>query len=219
MKIALIGYGKMGKLVHKVAEEKGHSIVAVIDSKTSGSIAEADVCIDFSVPNAVVKNVELAASLGKNIVVGTTGWHEEMEAIRNIVNRSSIGLLHAPNFSLGIALFLKMIEQTAGLMAPFNQYGVAGIEMHHETKLDAPSGTAKAIASRLKQPVEFSSVRVGHIPGTHSVIYDCPVDTITLTHTARNREGFAEGAITAAEWLEGKKGIFTLDDLIKGLHS
>jgi 4-hydroxy-tetrahydrodipicolinate reductase len=221
MKIALFGYGKMGKLVHNVAQARNHSIVSMIDSKTSCStelLKQADVCIDFSTPQAVLKHVKLAASLKKNIVIGTTGWHEELKEVNDIVRESSIGLLHAPNFSLGIALFLKIIEQTAKVMSPFGQYEVGGIEMHHAEKKDSPSGTAKAIESRLNQPITFSTVRVGHIPGTHSVIYDSPADSITLTHTARSREGFAEGAIRAAEWVEGKKGIFTLDDLLREIY-
>jgi 4-hydroxy-tetrahydrodipicolinate reductase len=221
----------MGKLVHEQAKVKGHSIVAVIDSKTRmsdpstiQSISLCDVCIDFSTPHAVLENVKTLASLKKNMVVGTTGWNDDSEEIQHIVNTSAIGFLHAPNFSLGIALFLKVIEQTAALMAPFGQYEVAGTEIHHSTKLDSPSGTAKAIECRLNHhkqhsPVAFSSIRVGHVPGIHSVMYDSPADTITLTHTARSREGFAQGAITAAEWLEGKKGMYTLDDLLRGTLS
>lgn len=229
MKIALIGYGKMGRLIHHLATIKGHSIVAVIHSKTSFSdtktielINEADICIDFSIPEVVLTNVKWIASLKTNIVMGTTGWHDDFEEIKQIVDASDIGFLHAPNFSLGIALFLKMVEQTAELITPFKQYDIAGIEMHHREKLDSPSGTAKAIENRLNSlrlnaPTKFSSVRAGYMPGTHSVIYDSQVDSITLTHTARSREGFAEGAITAAEWLEGKQGMFTLDDLMKGI--
>lgn len=224
MKIALIGYGRMGKMIHTLAKDRGFEVVATIDSKSllaahRSALSTADLCIDFSTPNAVLENVKFLASLKKDIVMGTTGWHEHLPEIQNIVNESKIGFLHSPNFSIGVSLFLKVIEQTALLMASFNQYEAAGIEVHHSKKLDSPSGTAKAIETKLNshtnKPVTFTSVRVGDVPGTHSVIYDSPADTITLTHAARNREGFAHGALTAAHWLKGKQGIFTLDDLLK----
>lgn len=220
MKIALIGYGKMGKMIHSIAEARGHTITAIVDSKSSLDIvADAEVCIDFSAPDAVLENIKTLAPLKKNIVMGTTGWSEHLPEIHQIIKKSEIGFLHSPNFSIGVALFIKTLEHTAKMMSSFNQYEVGGIEIHHSKKLDAPSGTAKAIEDKLNQfhqlcPISFSSVRVGDVPGTHSVIYDSPVDTITLTHTARNRQGFAEGAVFAAEWLVEKKGIFTLDDLI-----
>lgn len=222
MKIALIGYGKMGKLVHSLATARNHSIVCTIDSKnnlTNTSVAEADICIDFSSPLCVLENVKTLSLLGKSIVMGTTGWEEHFETIKTHVNNSQIGFLYAPNFSLGIALFLNLLEKAAHIMLPFKQYEAAGIEMHHSQKLDNPSGTAKAIEEKFRLhypsfPI-FSSVRVGNMPGTHSVIFDSCVDTITLTHTARNREGFAEGAIIAAEWLQGKRGMFTLDNVLK----
>lgn len=227
MKIALIGYGKMGKMIHEVAKAKGHSIVAVIDSKislnepaTQHFLNLVDVCIDFSAPQAILGNLTVLTSLKKNIVVGTTGWDDDLKAVTELVEKSNIGLLYAPNFSLGIALFLKIIEQAARLVAPFGEYEVAGIEIHHSKKLDAPSGTAKVIETELNRhfshhSIAFSSVRVGYVPGTHSIIFDCPVDTITLTHSARNRSGLAEGALQAAEWLQGKKGFFTLEDFLK----
>ena len=224
MKVALIGYGRIGKLIHKLAKDRGFEVVATIDSKSSlaalkSSINQADICIDFSTPHAVLENVKYLALLKKDIIMGTTGWHEHLPEIQSIVNESKIGFLHSPNFSLGVALFLKVIEQTAELMASFDQYEAAGIEVHHSKKLDSPSGTAKALQARLNthagKAVAFTSVRVGDTPGTHSVIYDSPADTITLTHAARNREGFAHGALTAAQWLKGKKGVFILDDLLK----
>ncbi|HEV8051771.1 MAG TPA: dihydrodipicolinate reductase C-terminal domain-containing protein [Parachlamydiaceae bacterium] len=224
MKIALIGYGRIGKLINELAIVKGYPVVAIMDSKyplaaAKTTLCQADVCIDFSTPHAVLENVKFLTSIKKDIVMGTTGWHEHLPEIKKLVEESKIGFLHSPNFSLGIALFLRIIEQTAGLMGSFEQYQAAGIEVHHSKKLDSPSGTAKAIESRLNchagKAVAFTSVRVGDTPGTHSVIYDSPVDTITLTHSARNREGFAQGALTAAEWLVGKKGMFTLDELLK----
>jgi 4-hydroxy-tetrahydrodipicolinate reductase len=226
MKIALIGYGKMGKMIHQLAEKAGESIVAIVDSKnplssssTQKALEEADVCIDFTNPDTVVENIKILSSLKKDVVVGTTGWDDNLQEVKKIVNDAHIGLLYSPNFSIGIALFLNIIEKAA-LMAPFEQYELAGLEIHHSKKIDKPSGTAKAIENRLHkispQPsINFTSVRVGEVPGTHSIIYDSPVDTITLTHTARTREGFAGGALNAARWIKGRKGIFTLDDLLK----
>jgi 4-hydroxy-tetrahydrodipicolinate reductase len=220
MKIALIGYGKMGKMIHEIALAKGHSITAIIDSKSClEQITNAEICIDFSTPYAVLENIRTIAFLKKNIVMGTTGWSQHLPEIASIIQEAGIGFLYSPNFSIGIALFLKILEQTAKIMSQHNQYEVGGIEIHHSKKKDSPSGTAKAIETQINQfhqltPLLFSSVRIGDVPGTHTVIYDSSIDTITLTHTARNRQGFAEGAVSAAEWLIGKIGIFTLDDLI-----
>lgn len=225
MKLALIGYGNMGRLIHTLAEARGHSIVAIIDSKhplnssaSREAVTQADICLDFSTPDAILENMAILTKLKKNVVVGTTGWSQHLPEIEKMVKASSIGLLHAPNFSLGIALFLNILQQAAALLAPFQQYEVAGLEMHHSKKLDHPSGTAKAIIQQLAphypQSIPFSSVRVGNIPGTHSVIFDSQIDTITFTHEARSREGFADGALMAAEWLQGKQGMFTLNDLL-----
>lgn len=230
MKIALIGYGKMGRLVHDLAKEKGHSIVATIDSKTTlnspaakQAVSLADVCIDFSTPHTVLENVKILSSMKKNIVMGTTGWDCYVHEIKDIIAKSDTGFISSPNFSIGVALYLRMIEQSAELMASFDQYKVAGTEIHHSTKQDAPSGTSKAIAKKLNKhlsrAVSFTSIREGDVPGTHSIEYNSPIDSITLTHTAHNREGFAHGALIAAQWLNGKKGIFTQDDLLDGLLS
>lgn len=228
MKIALIGYGKMGKLLHSLAETKGHSIIAIVDSKqplssrsSQEAIQQADVCIDFSTPESVLENVKFLSARKKNIVMGTTGWSKDLPKVQEMIAKSSTGFLHAPNFSIGVVLFLQILEKAAHLISPFQDYDIAGLEIHHKQKLDSPSGTAKAITSKLEpilanKPLTFSSARVGNTPGTHSVIFDSPVDTITLTHAARNREGFVHGAITAAEWLQGKQGMFTLDDILKG---
>ena len=228
MKIALIGYGKMGRMIHSLAESKGHFITAIIDSKNTlyekssqEAIAHSDLCIDFSTPEAVFENVKFLSERKKNIVMGTTGWTENLPAIEEIVLKSNIGFLYAANFSVGAILFLKLLEQAATLITPLHGYDVAGVEIHHNQKLDSPSGTAKTIMNKLNplladKQLSFSSVRVGNVPGTHSVIFDSPIDTITLTHTARSREGCARGAITVAEWLQGKNGIFTLDDFLEG---
>jgi len=230
MKIALIGYGKMGKMIEQAALSQGHTIVAIIDPKcpikhlTEESVKNADVCLDFTRPDQAIPNLTLLAKWKKNVVMGTTGWTDHLNEAKTIVNESNIGFIYSPNFSLGVAIFLKLIDNAAKLIAPFAEYDVSGYEIHHNQKLDRPSGTAQTISDVLhqnlphKKTIELSSIRVGSTPGTHSVILDSPFDTITLTHTARNREGFATGAIRAGEWLKNKKGFYTLNDMIKDLY-
>lgn len=240
MKIALIGYGKMGKMIELAAISKGHTIIAKINSHremqtlTKDLIDHADVCIDFTHPNYAIENIKSIAKFGKNIVMGTTGWYHHIDMVEDIVKDAKIGFLYSPNFSLGVALFLEIVSRAASLVSPFKAYDVGGYEIHHNQKADSPSGTAKAIVERLlsefadkkeaifelaegkisTEQLHFSSLRLGSIPGTHSITFDSPVDTITLTHTARNREGFAVGAVNAAEWLQGRKGFFTLNDML-----
>lgn len=221
LKIALIGYGKMGQLIEQVAQKRGHEIVAKTTSsdpvnKLQSQISKSDICIDFSHPHCAVDNIKELAKMGKNIVMGTTGWYDHLDEVNSIVQQHSIGLLYAPNFSLGVNLFIRIVSEAAKLINPFSQYDLGIIEMHHNQKIDSPSGTAKAIAKAISKngnDIKMTSVRCGHIPGTHSVIMDSQEDTITLTHEARNRDGFAFGAVLAAEWLKGKKGLYTIDDL------
>ena len=155
-------------------------------------------------------------------MIGTTGWQKDYHEVEALVKDSRIGFLYSPNFSIGVALFLQLIEKANALIRPFKQYDVAGIETHHNKKVDAPSGTAKAIEEKMNAtleeeiaPLKFSSVRVGSVPGIHTLVFDSQEDTITLTHTARSREGFASGALIAANWLHGKKGIYTLNDMLQ----
>jgi 4-hydroxy-tetrahydrodipicolinate reductase len=227
-KIALIGYGKMGRMVEDVAIQKGHTIFSKQD------IHLADVCIDFSHPSVVLENIQMVAKAGKNLVVGTTGWYDHINQVQTLVEKTKIGFLYAPNFSIGVHLFLKMVSYAASLINQFDEYDVGVIESHHNKKADSPSGTANAICNVLLQNIDrkktivsdgeqispstlqVSSLRCGSIPGTHSVLFDSQADTITLTHQARNREGFARGAVSAAEWLQGKKGFFTLEEMIGG---
>lgn len=235
IKIALIGYGKMGHLIEKIAESRGHEVVAKTTSretieKLQSQILDSDICIDFSHPECAVNNINQIARMGKNIVIGTTGWYDQLDEVRAIVEKYSIGLIYAPNFSLGINLFIQIVSEAAKLIDPFSQYDVGILEMHHRQKVDAPSGTAKAIATAVlnqmtrknavsetceikENEIHMTSLRCGNIPGTHSVILDSHVDTITLTHEARNREGLAFGAVIAGEWIQEKKGLFTVDDL------
>lgn len=224
MKIALIGYGKMGKLVEKAAVEAGHEIAAKIAPSlstriTPQSVAAADVCIDFTRPDAVLETVRLLAPLKKNIVIGTTGWEKERPLIEQIAAEQGIGLIYDANFSIGMHCFLQLVQDAARLFLSVEGYDAAGIESHHLQKRDAPSGTAKMIAAKIEQvsgvQVPFASVRCGSIPGTHTLIFDSAVDTVTLTHNARSREGFARGAVAAAEWIEGRTGVYTLSDMIE----
>ncbi len=237
MKIALIGYGKMGKLIGEMALQHEHKIVATINSSqeiTRELVEHAEVCIDFSHPDTILDNIKRLAELNKNIVVGTTGWYDHVDIVRRIVETHKIGLIYSPNFSIGINLFLRIVKEAASLMNHFDEYDVGASEIHHSQKADSPSGTAKALTSLLvdhidrkktinydmaNQPIAFdelhcASLRCGSNPGFHSVTFDAPADTIVISHQARNREGFARGAITAAEWLQQKKGLFTMHDLL-----
>jgi 4-hydroxy-tetrahydrodipicolinate reductase len=218
MKIGLIGYGKTGKMVEKYAQIRGHEIVGIATSKDSlDTLQEADVCIDFSHPEATLKNIKHLANLGKNVVIGTTGWYDALEAVDDLVKKSNIGLLYGPNFSIGVQLFNKILFDAAKLLKNHSQYDIAAVEEHHNQKVDAPSGTAlklsKTILDASGKKIAFSTIRCGSIPGTHTIIFDSPADTLTLSHQARNREGFAEGAVIAAEWLLGKKGIYRFEDI------
>lgn len=238
MKIALIGFGQMGQMIEKSALARGHSISAKITSNSKDKISstclhDTDVCIDFSRPDVVLDNIRSIAKLKKNIVVGTTGWHDHLDEAEKIVRENHIGLMYSSNFSVGVNLFLQVVSAAAALINSYPGYDVGMIESHHNKKIDSPSGTAQAIAAKLlknilrKQHVvhhahdgpvaadaiHVSSLRCGAIPGTHSVVFDSNADTITLTHEARNREGFALGAVLAAEWIAGKKGIHTAEEM------
>jgi 4-hydroxy-tetrahydrodipicolinate reductase len=224
MKIALIGYGKMGKLIEQAAKMAGHSICSIfsrndpIEFKAGGL---PDVCIDFSRAESVLKHVKQCIEHKTPLIIGTTGWEDNLGEVQRLVESSSIGCLYSPNFSVGVALFTQIVSQAAKLMSSLTEYDVSGVEYHHKLKADSPSGTAKALSRHVEkemgriESLHFSSIRSGYIPGTHTIHFDGPVDSITLTHTARNREGFALGAIKAAEWIIGKKGFFTMEDLLE----
>ncbi|MCH9627827.1 MAG: 4-hydroxy-tetrahydrodipicolinate reductase [Chlamydiales bacterium] len=190
-------------MVARLAKERGHEIVETPH--------EADVCIDFSSASGVVEHIREACEASVPIVIGTTGWETDIPVVQTLVEKSGIAALYAPNFSLGVALFRKLLKEAR---AQLTDYEIAGIEWHHQQKKDAPSGTACAIAKELDMPTPFSSVRCGSVVGKHSVFFDSLGDTITLTHEAKNREGFALGALKAAEWIIDQKGWLTLDDML-----
>jgi len=229
MNIAIVGYGRMGHEIEKIARDKGIPIASIIDQNEKNanfkeiseeSMRNVDVCIDFTNPDAVVGNIGKISKFRKNIVVGTTGWQDSLNDVKEIVEKNKIGLIYASNFSIGVNVFFRIVENAAKIMNNLEDYEVFGYEMHHSKKLDSPSGTAKTIEQILvkniarKKQVPFASVRAGSIPGTHVVGFDSSADTITLTHAARNREGFALGAIMAAEWIQNKKGFFNISHMM-----
>ena len=226
MKLALIGYGAMGKLIRQLAEDRGHEIGAIIDATdshaSSSALAEklsgSAVAIDFSTAEAVRRNVEACLSAEVPLVQGTTGWSAEREGIEKIVNEADGAFVFGANFSIGVNLFYRVADYAAELFAKFPEYETFIEEQHHSRKKDAPSGTAlklkEIISRRIDKDFSVSATRAGNIPGTHRVGFDGPADQILLEHTARSREGFAAGALLAAEWIVGKKGFYEFTDVI-----
>ena len=225
MRLALLGYGAMGRLIERLALEKGHEVSVVIDEADSGLSADeiaaklsgSDVAIDFTVAAAVKRNVAACVSAGIPIVVGTTGWQDERAEIENIVAAGQGGLVFGANFSVGVNLFYIIADFAAELFGKFPEYEAFIEEQHHSRKLDSPSGTAlklKQVVSDHIKVGDIAATRAGNIPGTHRVGFDGPADQILLEHTARSREGFAHGAITAAEWIAGKQGFFEFTQII-----
>lgn len=237
MNIALIGHGKMGKEIERIASDKGHAIIASFTKSrplSADKISNADVCIDFSSADTVIQNVTICAQAQTPVVIGTTGWSAQIENIKTIVREKNIGLIYAANFSIGVNLFMKIIETAGTLFNRFENYDVALHEIHHNQKADSPSGTALSLAEILLRQIHrkksiltekpngkispeqlhVTSIRTGSVPGTHSVTFDSSADSIELTHTARNRSGFALGAVLAAEWIRDKKGFYTISDML-----
>lgn len=228
MKIALFGYGKMGKLIESQAARRGHQVTLRLDSQNTikslpqETLAGVDVCIDFSSPGAVAENVRLAVLARRPIVVGTTGWSNELASIKDYVNEHKGALVYGSNFSLGMNVFFRIVEQAARLLADSEEFDVFMVEQHHKMKKDAPSGTALVLKRIITENLpgrdcDVAVVRAGHIPGTHEVGFDSEADTITLKHVARNRTAFASGAVTAAEWIVDKQGVFEFQEVIFGL--
>jgi len=227
MKIALIGYGAMGKLVRTLAEEKRLEIDVIVKDtgvdlpveKLAERLKSADVAIDFSAAGAVRRNVEACTLAGVPLVEGTTGWNAERDEIEKFVTENNGSMVFGANFSVGVNLFYKIADYTAALFAKFPEYETFIEEQHHSQKKDAPSGTAlklkDIVAEYIKRDFRVSSTRAGNIPGTHRIGFDGLSDQILLEHTARSREGFAAGAILAAEWIVGKKGFFEFGDVME----
>ena len=220
MKIAIHGYGKMGKTIEKVASEAGHEVVAIFDVDRKPSPAGAEVLIDFSHAEALDDALSVAAGNGMNIVIGTTGWTERLDAVRQRIESAGIGAVYASNFSPGANVTFALARRAGELFARFPQYAAGLEERHHAQKKDAPSGTALRIAREVKagsggklDPQAVAS-RVGSEFGLHTLFFDSPDDLIEISHRARGREGFARGAVVAAEMIRGKKGLFSFDELI-----
>ena len=219
-KLAIVGYGKMGRMIETLAPEYGFSVHARIDIKDDMKIAQgADVAIEFSTPEAAVANIEKLAALGVAVVVGTTGWLAEMDRARAAIEAHSTAMVWSPNFSIGVNVFSRLVKEAAKLLADEGQYGAWAWEIHHSTKKDAPSGTLIKLVEDMKRAgyqraIDTSSNRAGAHPGTHEVGFDSAADTITLRHSARSREGFARGALKAAQWIVGKKGFFEFGEIL-----
>ena len=230
MRIALFGYGKMGKMLEKIALDRGHTITAKIDVDTIViDYKNIDVAIDFSTPDAAYKNITKCFENKIPVISGTTGWLDKFKDALAICNKNKGAFIYASNFSLGVNIFFESNQQLAKMMASLNAYNVSIEEIHHTQKLDAPSGTAITLAEGIiknsdyqkwemeanaTNTVSITSKRIGTVPGTHTITYDSDVDDIQIKHTAHSREGFALGAIIAAEWIVGKTGVFTMKDVL-----
>ena len=231
MKIALLGYGKMGKEIEKVALQRGHRIVIKADINSVYDINEADVAIDFSVPSAAFNNISNCLNHKIPVVSGTTGWLDDYEKAVKLCQEKKGAFIYASNFSLGVNIFFELNKTLAKMMDQLKQYKVSIEEIHHTQKLDAPSGTAITLAKGIiensgykswklieEEPSEYelpiTAKRIENVPGTHTVSYESEVDSIEIKHTARSRQGFALGAVIAAEWLQGKTGVFDMKDVL-----
>ena len=219
--LAIIGLGKMGRAVEQLAPDRDFSVVARLgrgEAITAGSLNGAAVAIEFTEPAAAVANIRACLAAGCPVVTGTTGWYGELPSVRDEVLARRGALLTAPNFSLGVAVFARLIAEAARRFAAVPGFDAHLVEIHHSAKKDAPSGTAVALADAGTRargaPIPITSVRTGSVPGTHELIFDAPFEQVRLVHEARDRRVFAEGALTAARWIVGREGIFTMDDVI-----
>ncbi len=236
MKIAIVGYGKMGKEIEKIAQERGHVIVAHVDSEQdwitcNDAIAGADVAIEFSTAGSTPANLSKCFALRLPVVCGTTGWLSDLSTLSLQCKEAEGALFYAPNFSIGMNIFFEVNQLLAKLMSDRKEYGVFIEEIHHLQKADAPSGTAIKLANDIlsslpekkgwaleqnasESDISIRSIRTGTVPGTHSIVFDSEFDTIEIKHSAKNRKGFALGALLAAEWVVGRKGVFGMKDLL-----
>ncbi|WP_299260972.1 4-hydroxy-tetrahydrodipicolinate reductase [uncultured Aquimarina sp.] len=230
MKIALLGYGRMGKTIEKIATDRGHTIVLTVDKDdTAYDVSVADVAIDFSIPSAAVNNITNCFNAHVPIVSGTTGWLDHYDHIISLCEEKKGGFIYASNYSLGVNLFFELNKKLAKMMNPIEGYNIHMEEIHHTQKLDAPSGTAITLAEGIIEntdkdawqldkgndnEIPIVAKRIENVPGTHTVTYTSAVDDIEIKHTAHNRQGFALGAVVAAEWLSGKTGVFGMKDVL-----
>ena len=230
MKIALLGYGKMGKEIEKISIERGHSISVIIDKEDDvKSLIDSDVAINFSTPSSAVSNIKLALDSSIPIISGTTGWLENYNEIVEYSKNTETSFMYASNYSLGVNLFFELNKKLTSLLNKHDQYKIALQEIHHTEKIDKPSGTALTLAEDIikgtdykdwsfknntNKTIKMESVRENNVPGTHKVKYDSEIDSIEITHTAHSRKGFALGAVVAAEWIIDKKGVFNMSDMI-----
>jgi len=231
MKIALLGYGKMGQTIERIAIERGHEIVLKKDEfNTYDGLSTADVAIDFSIPSVAVENISSCFHANVPVISGTTGWLAHYEEMVSLCEAKKGALISSSNFSLGVNIFFEINEHLAKIMSKFDSYKVQMEEIHHTQKLDAPSGTAISLAKgvienskysnwTLENPkpneISIESLRIADVPGTHTVTYKSEVDDIEIKHTAHNRDGFALGAVIAAEWIVGKQGVFSMKDVLE----
>ncbi|MCF7567749.1 4-hydroxy-tetrahydrodipicolinate reductase [Sabulilitoribacter arenilitoris] len=231
MNIALLGYGKMGKTIEQIAIKRGHNIVLTVDKDDENyDLTKADVAIDFSIPNVAFNNISNCINNNVPVISGTTGWLAKYDDAVNLCKEKDGAFIYASNYSLGVNIFFELNKTLAKMMSNLKQYDVTMEEIHHTQKLDAPSGTAITLAEGIiakhaefdnwklnetgKKTIPITSKRIKHVPGTHTVNYESEVDTISIEHVAHNRQGFALGAVIAAEWLVGKTGVFTMNDVL-----
>jgi 4-hydroxy-tetrahydrodipicolinate reductase len=227
LRLLLVGHGRMGRIVDALSETYGFEVVGRLDDANNAggaglaamSVTPADVAIDFSIADAFLENFPRLASLGMSVVAGTTGWNAEEARMRAVAADAGIGVVAAPNFSVGVALFQALVASSGRMFEARDDYGAWIHEIHHAAKRDAPSGTALALRSAMQQGgfsrgIDVASSRAGHVPGTHTVGYDGPSETVTLTHTVRDRSTFAHGALTAARWVHGRRGWFGMRDVL-----
>jgi len=237
MKIALLGYGKMGKEIEKIALSRGHEIVLKINvdnaqELTIDNLKKVDAAIEFSTPETAYSNIQKCFEANVPVVVGTTGWLHKIDEVKNSAQKEGKGFFYASNFSIGVNVFFEINKKLAQLMAPYKEYSIEMEEIHHTQKLDAPSGTAITLAEGILEnnsrktkwvndkttadsELEIISKRIENIPGTHTVVYNSTIDEIYIRHTAHNRQGFALGAVVAAEFMKGKSGYYGMNDLLK----
>jgi 4-hydroxy-tetrahydrodipicolinate reductase len=230
MNLAIVGYGKMGRLIERLAPEYGCDVKMRLNRENNArfeglqkeNFEEIDVALEFSTALAAPENIERLARLGINTVTGTTGWQEHADRVRTVIENTGTGVVWSANYSVGVSIFLQIVAQAAELLEGQTEYGAWAWEIHHAAKKDAPSGTLLALVQKMKErgysrPIDASSSRAGSVPGTHEIGFDSSDDTITLRHVARNREGFARGALRAARWVAGKKGFYNFREIVNEL--